>query len=226
MSDQHLAFMIGLLGSIHCVGMCGPLAFAVPVRHPGSVYLVWNKLIYQVGRILSYMLLGAIIGLLGKGIWMAGIQQGVSIFSGVLILAAAASRLFKISTGTKQSILIKPFYKAFHYAYQHQANHLIIGIINGFLPCGFVYMALAGALNTGSVSSASGYMFWYGMGTLPLMFMAGVMAGFGSAVFRRKINSAVPYLMICLGVWFILRGMELNIPYLSPAAASSVTSCR
>jgi sulfite exporter TauE/SafE len=227
MSDQNLAFMIGLLGSVHCVGMCGPLAFAIPSVQSGWGYLIWNKLIYQAGRIISYCLLGILIGLMGKQIWLAGIQQGVSILSGILILTAALSRLFKFSVISNQSFLIKPFNKAFGYALKHKANHLIIGIINGFLPCGFVYLALAGALNTGSVQTAVSYMFWYGLGTLPLMFIAGISAGFTGMLFRRKINRAVPYFMICLGVWFILRGMELNIPYLSPAGTNAPAAvCR
>lgn len=226
MSYQNLAFMIGLLGSIHCVGMCGPLAFAVPSLRTGWGYLIWNKLIYQAGRIISYCLLGVLIGLLGRQIWMAGIQQGVSILSGILILIAAASRLFKFSVGNNNSLLLKPFNKLFGYALKHKANHLIIGIINGFLPCGFVYLALAGALNTGAVDSAVSYMFWYGLGTLPLMFLAGISVGFTTTLFRRKINLIVPYFMVFLGIWFIMRGMELNIPYLSPAPLNAISNCR
>jgi len=226
MSYQNLAFMIGLLGSIHCVGMCGPLAFSVPSLQTGWAFLVFNKLSYQAGRIISYCLLGILFGLLGRQIWLAGIQQGVSILSGVLIFAAALSRLFKFSTGNSKTLLIKPFNQAFNYALKHKAKHLIIGIINGFLPCGFVYLALAGALNTGSVSTAVSYMFWYGLGTVPLMFIAGMSVGFTTAMFRKKINRVVPYFMLCLGVWFILRGLELNIPYMSPAPAGTVTDCR
>lgn len=226
MSYQNLAFMIGLLGSIHCVGMCGPLAFAVPTLQKGWGYLVLNKLSYQAGRIISYCLLGVVIGLLGRQIWLAGIQQGVSILSGILIIIAACSRLFKFSAGNPNSVLLQPFNKLFGYALKHKANHLIIGMINGFLPCGFVYMAMAGALNTGSMNTAVIYMFWYGLGTLPLMFVAGISVGFTTAIFRKKINRYVPYLMICLGIWFVMRGAELNIPYLSPANAGTVTNCK
>lgn len=225
MSEQHLAFMIGLLGSVHCVGMCGPLAFAVPSLQTGWAYLVFDKLIYQAGRIISYVLLGVFIGLLGRQIWLAGVQQWMSILSGVLIVMAAGSRLFKLSLKSSGSALLKPFNRLFHYALKHKANHLIIGMVNGFLPCGFVYLAMAGALNTGSVNSAMGYMLWFGIGTTPLMFIAGLSAGFTGTVFRRRINKVVPYLMLGLGVWFICRGLELNIPYLSPAAMGSGVNC-
>ena len=226
MSYQNLAFMIGLLGSIHCVGMCGPLAFAVPSLQQGWGYLLLNKLSYQAGRIVSYCLLGVLIGLMGRQIMLSGIQQGVSILSGLLILIAAFSRIFKFSLGKTDSLLLKPFNQLFGYALKHRANHLIIGVINGFLPCGFVYMAMAGALNTGNVSTAVTYMFWYGLGTLPLMFIAGISAGFTTALFRKKINRFVPYLMLCLGVWFILRGTTLNIPYLSPAQPATTIDCK
>ncbi|WP_442590554.1 sulfite exporter TauE/SafE family protein [Pedobacter sp. AW31-3R] len=225
MSYQNLAFMIGLLGSIHCVGMCGPLAFAVPSLQPGWAYLVRDKLLYQSGRIISYCLLGIFIGLLGRQLWLGGIQQGVSVLSGILIIIAATSRLFKISIAGSGSFLLKPFHRLFGYALKHKANHLIIGMVNGLLPCGFVYLAMAGALNTGSVDTAISYMFWFGLGTTPLMFIAGLSAGFTGLTFRKKINAVVPYLMLFLGCWFILRGMELNIPYLSPAKAATITEC-
>jgi sulfite exporter TauE/SafE len=226
MDDQRLAFMIGLLGSVHCVGMCGPLAFAVPSLKPGWAYLLWDKFSYQSGRIISYCLLGIFIGLAGRQVWLAGIQQGVSILTGVLILLAAASRLFKFSVTNPNAVFLKPFNKLFGYALQHKANHLIIGMINGLLPCGFVYLAMAGALNTGSVNTAVTYMFYFGLGTTPLMLIAAISMGFTSMRIRQKINQAVPYLMLCLGVWFICRGMELNIPYISPAKAGTVADCR
>ena len=228
MSDSHLAFMIGLLGSLHCVGMCGPLAFAVPSLKTGAVYLVLDKILYQAGRIISYCVLGVLIGLIGRQIWLSGLQQGISVLSGLLILIAACSRIFKFSMNQKgSSVLLKPFHRLFGYALKHKANHLIIGMINGLLPCGFVYLALAGAVNTGNINEAVTYMFWFGVGTAPLMFLATVGVGFTGKLVRNRINKAVPYMMLFLGTWFILRGMNLNLPYLSPAKpSSSVTDCR
>lgn len=228
MSNERLAFFIGLLGSLHCIGMCGPLAFAVPLRHPGWAYLVWNKLIYQLGRLVSYCFLGALVGLVGKQIWQAGIQQSISVLTGVLILLAACSRLFKIPF-LKQTPLkiLNPFNKLFNYAFKHKLNHLIIGMINGLLPCGFVYLALAGALNTESIQQGIIYMFWFGVGTIPLMLGAAIIVGFSGFTFRRSLNKVVPYAMLILGFWFLLRGLELNIPYLSPQKPnSSAAECR
>ena len=220
--------MIGLLGSLHCLGMCGPLAFAVPSLKNGAVYLVMDKILYQAGRIVSYCMLGVLIGLIGHQIWMSGLQQGISVFSGLLILLAACSRIFKFSMNQNgPSSFLKPFHRLFGYALKNKANHLIIGMINGLLPCGFVYLALAGAVNTGGINKAVTYMFWFGLGTAPLMLLATVGVGFTGKLIRNRINKAIPYMMLFLGTWFILRGMNLNIPYLSAAKPSStVADCR
>jgi len=227
MSDSYLAFMIGLLGSVHCVGMCGPLAFAVPSLRKGKGYLLLDKVLYQTGRIVSYCLLGMIFGLIGEQIWLQGMQQIVSIISGLMILLVACNRIFKfVSNQNGNSLLLKPFNKLFGYAMKHKANHLIIGMINGLLPCGFVYLALAGALNTTDLFKGVEFMFWFGVGTAPLMLIATLSIGFTSQLFRRKINRFIPYLMVFLGVWFLLRGLHLDIPYLSPAKSASAAECR
>jgi uncharacterized protein len=218
MTDLQVAFFIGLFGSIHCVGMCGPLALALPVNNAGTLWLVFDKLVYQLGRVISYTLLGVIIGLIGKQVWLLGVQQSVSIISGVLIIAAALTRLFKWRFFNQKNggpaALIN---RSLVYALQHKWGHLFIGMLNGLLPCGFVYLALVGAVNTPSVLSSAKYMFWFGMGTLPLMFIAAVSTGFFSLNIRRKLNAIIPYFMLGLGVWFIMRGLSLNIAYLSPA---------
>lgn len=228
MSSDRLAFFIGLLGSLHCVGMCGPLAFAVPSFGKGSWMLLLDKLIYQLGRIISYCFLGLLIGLIGRQLWLADLQQVLSVLTGVLILCAAGSRILKYSIfkGNSQ-FLLKPFNKIFSYALKHKANHLIIGMLNGLLPCGFVYLALAGAVNTPSLKNAVSYMFWFGLGTVPLMLAATLSMSFSGQLFRNRINKFMPYMMLVLGIWFIVRGLSLDIPYLSPAKqTSSAVICK
>jgi hypothetical protein len=198
--------------------MCGPLAFAVPSFHKNRWLIILDKLVYNLGRTLTYTLLGIIIGLIGRQLWLAGIQSSLSILTGVFIILAASSRILKISFGNGKwvSKMVQPFNKLLSYAMRHKAGHLITGILNGFLPCGFVYLAMAGALNTGSVMSSAQYMFFFGLGTLPLMLAAMVSTGLAGLAFRRRINKAIPFAMLGLGVWFILRGLNLDIPYLSP----------
>ncbi|MFA6083961.1 sulfite exporter TauE/SafE family protein [Mucilaginibacter sp.] len=219
MSANQIAFYIGLFGSVHCIGMCGPLAFAIPSFHSRWWMVIADKLIYNAGRVISYTLLGFLIGLLGKQLWLAGLQQSVSIISGLLIIVAGFSRIFKIkfSQSRFMPLLLGPVHKTIHYALNHRAGHLVVGVLNGFLPCGFVYLALVGAVNTSSPVASAQYMFWFGAGTFPLMLIATIGSGYIGPVFRRQINKGMPYLMIALGCWFLLRGLSLDIPYLSPA---------
>jgi hypothetical protein len=141
---------------------------------------------------------------------------------------AAFSRIFKISfnetrMGNKFFAMVN---KAVIYAVNNKWGHLFIGILNGLLPCGFLYLALVGAINTSSPAQAAYYMFWFGMGTLPLMFLAAVSSNLVSLNVRRRLNAVVPYFMMLLGCWFILRGSNLNIPYLSPQNQSTfITNC-
>ena len=181
-----------------------------------------------MGRIASYTILGAFVGLLGKQIWQAGFQQGVSIITGLLILVAALSKILKLSLlHGNPMFLLKPINNLFSYAFHHKANHLIIGMINGILPCGFVFLALAGAINMENIQQSMSYMFWFGLGTTPLMFAATLIVGFSGMPFRKRLNRFVPYMMLLLGIWFFMRGLELNIPYLSPQRPGSAsTECR
>jgi hypothetical protein len=218
MNYNELAFFTGLFGSIHCVGMCGPLAFAIPSFREQPWLILFDKLVYNIGRTLTYTVLGLIIGLIGQQLWLAGVQQSLSIVTGIFIILAALSRIFNVSfsKGQLATRMIQPFNRLLSYALKHKSGHLIIGILNGLLPCGFVYLAIAGAINTGNSISAGQYMMFFGLGTMPLMFIAMVSTSFAGPIFRRRINKAIPMLMLALGLWFILRGLNLDIPYLSP----------
>jgi len=228
MSNNQIAFFIGLFGSVHCIGMCGPLAFAVPSFHSQWWMVVVDKFVYNAGRVITYTLLGLLIGLLGRQLWLAGLQQSVAVISGILIIMAGFSRMFKVKFSQSKLMpkMLAPINKLIGFALKHKAGHFAVGLLNGFLPCGFVYLALIGAVNTDSAYSSAQYMFWFGVGTFPLMLLATVSMGFIGPQVRRNINKAMPYLMVCLGLWFVLRGLGLNIPYLSPAKQSQgITNC-
>ena len=92
----------------------------------------------------------------------------------------------------------------------------IFGIVNGFLPCGFVYVALAGAITTGGAASGALYMFLFGLGTTPIMFATSLVGKFLSATLKQKMNKLIPVFAIILAIIFILRGLSLGIPFLSP----------
>lgn len=228
MSNNSVAFFIGLFGSVHCIGMCGPLALSLPSFQQRWWLVVGDKVLYNLGRMITYSFLGLLIGFIGKQLWLMGLQQGVSLVSGGFIILAGIFGIFKIRLDHSRVIspLLAPVNRLLNYALQHKAGHLIVGLLNGFLPCGFVYLAMAGAINTESPLTAAAYMFWFGAGTFPLMLLATVSAGFIGPQVRRRINKAMPYLMVFLGLWFILRGLNLDIPYLSPRKpASGVSIC-
>jgi sulfite exporter TauE/SafE len=218
MSNNSIAFFIGLFGSVHCIGMCGPLAFAVPTVNNKWWLIIADKVTYNIGRIVTYSFLGLLIGFIGKQLWLSGLQQGVSLVSGLLIIMAGFSRLLKIRMKDNRTVsfVLSPVTRLLNYALQHHAGHLIVGLLNGFLPCGFVYLALIGAVNSSSPLASAQFMFWFGAGTFPLMLLATISSGFIGPVVRRRINKTMPYLMVCLGFWFVLRGLNLDIPYLSP----------
>lgn len=208
--------MIGLLGGVHCVGMCGPLAFSIPSTQRYWWMLLADKLLYNIGRLITYSFLGLLLGYAGKLAWLAGLQQSLSITSGVLIIAFGLVRITGWGGKRSNGVSFPFFYKLMGLAIKNKAGHLVLGMLNGFLPCGFVYVALFGALNTTSPAEAAQYMFWFGLGTFPLMLLAMVSMGALSPLLRRRINVAMPYLLVVLGIWFVLRGSALNIPYLSP----------
>jgi len=221
------AFIVGLFGSIHCIGMCGPITLALPGFERNVPKIISSRILYNVGRTVTYALMGAIIGLAGEGISLAGAQRWVSIGSGVLLIVIV---LIPMSVSSRFQLL-KPAYHFTDYLKKKFGSLLrsnsvmsvfIIGILNGFLPCGLVYVALAGALATGSLVQGTLYMTFFGIGTIPLMFAFSVFGQFVGVSVRRKFNKVIPVFIVVLGIIFILRGMNLGIPYISPKLGSSM----
>ena len=227
MNHLQLAFLIGLFGSLHCVGMCGPLAFALQDKTESKWIMAFQKLTYNLGRAFTYAFLGLLIGLIGKQLWLAGLQQGISILSGVIIILVTLPRLLPLFNyqipfnNPIQNTINKLLSKAI----SHKSGHFLVGILNGFLPCGFVYLALATAVSTNSVLQSALFMFFFGLGTIPLMLTAMLGINFAKPTFRRQINKVLPVLTILLGCWFILRGLNLDIPYLSPKIENEMVIC-
>ncbi|MBU2492053.1 MAG: sulfite exporter TauE/SafE family protein [Bacteroidetes bacterium] len=214
-------FVIGFLGSFHCIGMCGPIALALPIFNESYVKLLLGRVLYNLGRIVTYTLFGALFGLFGKSLELAGLQQNVSITIGIIMLVVILMpRKYKNRlTDFYLYRFISNFIKtSFSKLTQKKSNYslFIIGVINGFLPCGFVYVALAGAVSTGSIYSGSAFMALFGFGTFPIMLVASLAGKYISLGLRSKINKLIPVLALILAVIFILRGLNLGIPYLSP----------
>lgn len=215
------ALLLGLFGGLHCVGMCGPITMILPVKQHSSNGQVLRYGVYFGGKLLTYIALGLLMGGFGAGLLQLGIQQAVSIGLGCLmILAVLVPVVFKqlpVSSWVQRGIAkIKSAFSA-QIAKRSVASFGAIGMLNGLLPCGLVYTALAGALATFSLQGAATFMLFFGIGTMPLLifFIAYTQAVGFSAI--KKIQRVIPLLMIAMGILLILRGLDLGIPYISPA---------
>jgi len=222
------AFVIGLLGSFHCIGMCGPIVLALPPGEHGNVAFILGRLLYNAGRVLTYAILGAVFGLLGTGISVAGLTQWASISLGVVILLAVLlpSKSKQVFIDKLQFSLLTSRLKIYFgklFKKSSQGSLFLIGIVNGFLPCGFVYIGIAGAIATGSLLNGILYMALFGAGTIPIMFGVSLAGNFISLKLRQNISRFIPVLASILAIIFILRGLNLGIPYLSPKLVKSNT---
>ena len=218
------ALVLGLAGSFHCIGMCGPIAFVIPVDRSSKTKLIYQTFLYHIGRLISYSLIGLLFGLLGKGLYLAGFQQRLSILIGLVMIALV---LIPISIFNRYNFS-KPFYKIIGQVKRKlgiylkmKSNKAIfsIGFFNGFLPCGLVYMALIGSISTGNALQGALYMTLFGLGTVPMMTAALLMGNFVNLTLRKKIQKAIPVFVVIIGLLFILRGLGLGIPYISPSDA-------
>lgn len=222
------AIIFGLLGSFHCVGMCGPIAFMLPIDRTNKVKGFFQILSYHLGRLFTYSLIGLLFGLLGKSFYLFGFQQQISIVVGVLmILFILFPKIFKkVNISKTISNVIFKVKNTLGKELKNKRNDTFftIGFLNGFLPCGLVYMAIFGALATTNSFSGSFYMFLFGLGTIPLMTSVVYLGNFTKGTFRKKIQQAIPVFVVCIGVLFILRGLGLGIPYISPTPVLDLVS--
>ena len=224
---------LGATGSLHCVGMCGPLSLALPTQHMSMAGKIISLLLYQVGRVITYSMIGLLVGLVGRSIYIAGYQQLFSIILGTVVLLLAF--IYFIQWGNFRSRFLARIYDPVQKLVIHALNHangpfgfLLMGMANGLLPCGMVYLALAAALSFGELSETVAFMAMFGAGTLPTMLIVAFAGRMINIELRRKLRKIVPVFVVLTGAILILRGMNLGIPFISPVlpgASSSVIDC-
>lgn len=220
------AFILGLVGGVHCAGMCGPLTLALPVSGNSRLSFAAGRLAYNSGRVVTYCGLGVVFGVLGRTLLLAGVQRWVSISLGIILLGGLfASRqlsLLKPATAlvgllkTKMSGLLR------------QRSFLALftlGMLNGLLPCGLVYVAGAGATVAGGWFNSVVYMAAFGLGTIPMMAAISLSGNLVPFSWRLKLSKAVSVSIFLLGSLLILRGLSLGIPYLSPDLSAGPAAC-
>ncbi|MDW3652030.1 MAG: sulfite exporter TauE/SafE family protein [Bacteroidia bacterium] len=219
------ALSLGFLGSLHCVGMCGPISLALSSGSgKGKFWL--GRLLYNLGRTTTYVLLGLLVGIFGQSLSLAGFQQSLSIILGIswllilLLLPNWENRLLKLPFLRKFLLKIKGGLSSL---IQKRSVPLMYnaGIMNGFLPCGLVYVALSGAMASNSLEESLAFMALFGLGTIPAMlalsFFSHVRQGLTQYI--KPVLYTASLVFACL---LILRGMNLDIPFLSPGLGAEV----
>lgn len=226
------ALLLGVAGSAHCIGMCGPIALAVPVPGPGPWARLQSTLLLNVGRLSTYMLLGATIGTFGQGLHLMGLQQMVSVGAGVLLLLSVIMPrvLHRIAPTGRWTMLIARLRGVMARNLQRTAPEALFltGMLNGLLPCGLLYAALLGAAADATALGGALFMLCFGLGTWPALITLRMGAALLTDRTRSTLRKASPVLVAVVAVLMMLRGMGLGIPYLSPAppaVAEQVVAC-
>ena len=223
------AFIFGILGSFHCIGMCGPIAFMLPVSRDDQAKKFLQVMLYHLGRLVAYSIIGLAFGLVGKSLNLFGFQQQLSIGVGILMLLMVLLPLFKVkgpNFSNSMSKAISRIRSSLGQALKKKTpdTFFTIGFLNGFLPCGLVYMAVFGAVASGGLLQGSLYMILFGAGTIPLMTTAVYSKGLLNRIPQRKVRRMVPVFVAVVGILFILRGSGLGIPYISPGPEVEMVS--
>lgn len=202
------ALTTGLIGSLHCVGMCGPLAMALPIgRLPRSQRGLALGL-YHTGRLTAYAGLGLLMGTLGQGLLLAGLQRPVSIAAGLFLLIWTGinrGALPGLTMGRATRWVVQPMTRFLQSPTLRAFAGL--GFLNGLLPCGFVYVALAGAVTTGSSVTGAAYMALFGLGTIPALLAVRFLPSLFPVSLRRRFTQFMPVVTVALGLLLVGRGV-------------------
>ncbi len=221
----YTAFIFGLISSLHCIGMCGPIAMMLPVDRNNPIKRRIQIAVYHLGRLMAYASIGLIFGLLGKGFFMAGFQQKLSVFIGIamILVAVVPEQLFAKYNFSKPVFkVISKVKTALGSQFKNKSYQSLftIGVLNGFLPCGMVYVALFGAIAMQSASYGILYMVLFGLGTVPMMSAVVYLNSFLTLSTRNKIQKIIPFVAVFIGILFVLRGLGLGVAYVSPSSMS------
>lgn len=213
-----VAFLIGLQATLHCVGMCGPLALAAPIDRRTRGRALWGSLSYNLGRISTYTYLGFLFSLIGLSAIIFNGVQVISVFSGFLFIGSALFgsienwgllRPITALIGQLNSSLFPRVKKV-----PGSFRPYLFGLLNGLLPCGMVYLALIYSFSSANLFESILSMFFFGLGTLPVLFFIPIIGQEKFYAFFPRNTQKV--LLALIGFLLILRGLGLGIPYLSP----------
>ena len=220
------AFLLGLVGSLHCAGMCGPLALALPAAGNTTPAYLLGRLAYNAGRMVTYCLLGIVFGLAGYTFLLAGLQRWVSLALGVALLVGLfLSRRLALARPVTSMVNQLKSSMSVLLRRRSTASLAALGLLNGILPCGLVYVACAGAAATGGTLAGAAYMTAFGVGTVPMMLAISLSGKLVPTSLRLMLVKTIPVCVFLLATLLILRGMSLGIPYVSPDMSGSGAPC-
>lgn len=214
------ALTLGFLGSAHCIGMCGPLVLALPSERRGWTHDLAGRFLHQAGKALTYAVLGIVVGLVGKGLFM-GVQQRLSVIMGVTLLLTVAAPYGLRAAAERYSPLrwLHQFTRErFGRLMQRRGKStlFLLGVLNGLLPCGLVYTALVAAAVVADPVRSAVFMMIFGFGTAPALIAVSLSGRLLTVRYRTLLNRVLPVFSIALAVLLILRGLNLGIPMVSP----------
>jgi sulfite exporter TauE/SafE len=215
---SYIAFMLGLLGSMHCLVMCGPLVMGVArLSDQSFLHKIKQASVYNFGRIGAYVLLGIVFSMIGSALSVVGLQKAMSIITGAFLILLLVFSLDIESFIFKSSRARSLYARYFNYLSKSTivlANEYAVGLgfLNGLLPCGMVYVALAGAMASDTIFNGAVFMFLFGIGTLPMMFSLMVGAQWVKRLGRNRLKRFIPIAQFCLGVYLIYRGIVVEAP--------------
>ncbi len=209
------AFGLGIISSVHCIGMCGPIGVLIKQKTPNSGIIPH----YQAGRILGYTVLGLLFGMFGKGLSIGGLQQNLSIFLGSAMILYVLMPYFQRKSKQLEFFII-PYHRKLKEVFSKNLsltrpiNRFISGLLNSMLPCGMIYLALIGALNANTIWKGGAFMLFFGFGTLPLFsVLLLTQSAIKSQSFQRAMKKALPTLILFMGIALIVRGAGLGQQY-------------
>ena len=219
MNNLPLAFLMGLLGSLHCAVMCGPLMLSLPIQKSNYLKSAIQLLLYQFGRVLVYTLMGVLVGWIGSSFTIFANQQMLSLIIGVVLVLFVVLQFtgyYYKNLNNIQYKIVAPISKLMGKLFGLPFWGFFAGILNGLIPCGMVYLALATALNSATIEGGASFMFLFGLGTTPLMLMISLGGIYLKRYIKFDTRKLIPYFMLFIGVLFIMRSADLGIPFLSP----------
>ncbi len=224
------AILLGLASNFHCLGMCGPIAIAIPLDRSNNWTIFKGIIQYNSGRIATYSFLGLIMGSIGLSVESIGWLQVLSVVAGVTIILYAWRKLLPvgISNTLNFSFLQSFISRNMGKTLKKQSNYklFLLGMLNGMLPCGMVFLALINALLSGNNLDSAMAMALFGTGTFPIMLFISFAVHSINPSLRLKFSRGVPYLLTIVGLLVVLRGLNLGIPYFSPKVDSLTTNIK